>query len=198
MEVGAAFLIRPATPLTVKNTIVANSTGGNCAGDALNSNGHNLDRRKFLWASTPDRSNHYQTRPWTITMDNGGPTFTQKLRQQPARKMSGPAVRSQTSGGIPGIQPPVTSAPMRIPTKIPIPAITTLVPNSRPAGGSAFTLTVNGYTYGSSEMVVLWLEIGGLLEWEPQTNDLCDQIQAYSRNNRGRPGRGRNSPGHGF
>ena len=39
--------------IVTKNTIIANSTGGNCAGVALNSNGHNLDDEFFSACGLP-------------------------------------------------------------------------------------------------------------------------------------------------
>ena len=77
----------PATPLNVKNTIVANSTGGNCAGVALNSNGHNLDDEIIPvgWHNPTDLIP--QNPNLGPLQDNGGPTFTQALGNDNAKNV---------------------------------------------------------------------------------------------------------------
>ena len=62
----------------IKNTIIANSTGGNCAGVAVNSIGYNLDDEIFSACGLPQLSTDLSPQDPNLgpLQDNGGPTFT--------------------------------------------------------------------------------------------------------------------------
>ena len=124
--------------------------------------------------------------------DNGGPTFTQALGNINAKNVGAGCPATDQRGYL-RLPAACDIGAYEDTTDNPVPAITTLFPNSKPAGESGFTLTVNGYTYGpfvEGLSVVYW-------NGKPQTNDLYERLPAYSRHNHGRPGCGRTSPGHG-
>ena len=78
--------------------------------------------------------------------DNGGPTLTQALGNIDAKNV-GDGCPATDQRGYPRLPAACDIGAYEDTTDNPIPAITTLFPNSKPAGESGFTLTVNGYTY---------------------------------------------------
>ncbi len=133
--------------IQVKNTIIANSTGGNCAGIALNSNGHNLDDEPFSACGIPGSGDLFPQNPNLGPLqDNGGPTFTQALGNNNAKSF-GAGCPATDQRGYPRLPAACDIGAYEDTTDNPVPAITTLFPNSKPAGDPGFTLIVNGYTY---------------------------------------------------
>jgi predicted outer membrane repeat protein len=146
-ESGGGIYNKTGNTFTVKNTIIANSTGGNCAGDALNSSGHNLDEDYSCGLANPTDLPPQDPNLGPLT-DNGGPTFTQKLGNNNAKDV-GTGCPDRDQRGYPRDLDACDIGAYEDTDKNPYPAITTLVPNSKPEGESGFTLTVNGYTYGT-------------------------------------------------
>jgi len=148
---GGSIFNKAGNTIYVKNTIIANSTGGNCAGgQAVNSFGYNLDDELYSACGLPQANDLYPQDPNLGQLrDNGGPTWTQAL---------GLALAKNVGNGCPATDQrnyPRDPAHCDIgayedTNYNPVPAITTLFPNSKPAGEPQdFTLWVNGYTYGT-------------------------------------------------
>jgi CSLREA domain-containing protein len=131
--------------IEAKNTIVANSTGGNCAGVAINSNGHNLDDDFSCGLADPTDLFFIDPNLGQL-QDNGGPTFTQALGNISLKNV-GAGCPATDQRGYPRDPAHCDIGAYEDTTDNPVPAITTLFPNSKPAGESGFTLRVNGYTY---------------------------------------------------
>ena len=128
-----------------KNTIVANSTGGNCAGGVSTDNGYNLDNDNSCGLSLAPIL--YKDPELEVLNDYGGPTQTRKLKAASPAINSGAGCPATDQRGYPRLPAACDIGAYEDTTDNPIPAITTLFPNSKPAGESGFTLTVNGYTY---------------------------------------------------
>ena len=163
---GGGIYNKDGNTIALKNTIVANSKGGNCAGVSVNSNGNNLDSQNScgLFQSTDLINKNPELEALN---DNGGPTQTRKLRtSNPASPAInfGAGCPDRDQRGYPRDSVVCDIGAYEVTDKNPYPAISTLFPNSKPEGDPGFTLTVNGYTYGSTEdgsfvagkSVVLW------------------------------------------
>jgi CSLREA domain-containing protein len=154
---GGSIFNKAGNTIYVKNTIMANSSGGNCSGVAINSNGHNLDDDFSCGLAHPT-----DLPPQNPTLgslqDNGGPTLTQALGLDLAKNV-GDGCPATDQRGYPRLPAACDIGAYEDTTDNPVPAITTLFPNSKPAGESGFKLTVNGYTYGTFVLglsVVYW------------------------------------------
>jgi CSLREA domain-containing protein len=144
---GSGIFNHTGNIINLKNTIVANSAGGNCAG-TITSNGHNLENGTSCNLSIP-LGDLINVDPLLGPLqDNGGPTFTQSLGKNSAKNV-GAGCPDRDQRGYPRLLNACDLGAYEDTTDHPFPAITTLAPNTSPIGGLGFTLTVNGYTYGS-------------------------------------------------
>ncbi len=167
---AAAFLIRPGNAIEVKNTIIADNVGFNCDGVAINSNGHNLDDDFSCGLSHP--TDLFPQNPNLGPLqDNGGPTFTQVLGLDLAKNV-GTGCPPTDQRGYPRLPNNCDIGAYEDTTDNPVPAITTLFPNSKPANDPAFKLTVNGYTYGT-------FGAGSVIHWNgnPKTTTFVNTSQ---------------------
>ena len=157
---GGGIFNKIDNTIEVKNTIIANSTGGNCAGVAVNSNGNNLDSGHSCGLFQP--TDIYDHDPELEALnDYGGPTQTRKLKTTSLAINSGAGCPDRDQRGYPRRLDVCDVGAYEETDDNPFPAITTLAPNSSPTGGLVgFTLTVNGYTYGQfgfvGSSVVRW------------------------------------------
>jgi CSLREA domain-containing protein len=156
---GGGIFSKIGNTIYVKNTIIANSTGGNCAGgEAVNSYGYNLDDELYSACGLPQSNDLFPQDPMLGTLsDNGGPTFTQTLGNIVAKNV-GNGCPATDQRNYPRDPAHCDIGAYEDTTDNPVPAVTTLFPNSKPAGDPGFTLTVNGYTYGTfgAGSVVHW------------------------------------------
>jgi CSLREA domain-containing protein len=157
---GGGIFNNTGNTVNLKNTIVANSTGGNCSG-TITSNGHNLEDADSCNLSTilddliginPDLDPLSKS-----DLQTSWPTLTQKLNQAIAKNVA-TGCPTTDQRGYPRDTPLCDIGAYEDTDGNPFPAITTLVPNNSAAGGGDLTLTVNGYTYFSSGggSVVRW------------------------------------------
>ena len=158
---GSGLFNNTGNTLSLKNTIISGNNPGNCSG-TITSYGHNLEQGNSCGlSSTGDLIN---TDPQLGPLqDNGGPTRTHMLGAGDAKsRVIDCPERDQR--GYPRDPGACDIGAYEDTDKNPFPAITTVEPNWKEAGTSGFTLTVNGYTYGSiddgsfvaGESVVLW------------------------------------------
>lgn len=152
---GGGIFNKTGNTFNLKNTIVSGSVGGNCSG-ALTSNGHNLENGTSCGLSfTGDLNADPNLGP---LLNNGGPTLTQTIGNVIAKDV-GTGCPATDQRGYPRSPDACDIGAYEDTTLNPFPAITTLAPYTGPAGGPAFKLTVNGYTYGTfvqGSSVVLW------------------------------------------
>ncbi len=157
---GGGLFNNTGNTISLKNTIVAGNIAANCSG-TITSNGYNLEYGSSCGLfSTGDRD----IDPFLGKLeDNGGPTWTHYLGATGAKNVgTGCPITDQR--GYPRETAACDIGAYEDTDKNPFPAITTVEPNWKEAGTSGFTLTVNGYTYGSiddgsfvaGESVVLW------------------------------------------
>ncbi len=145
---GGGIFNKTDNTIYIKNTIIANSTGGNCAvSQALNSFGFNLDDELYSACGLPQANDLYPHNPdLGALQDNGGPTFTRELGYILAKNV-GTGCPATDQRGYPRLPAACDIGAFEDTTDNPVPAITTLFPNTKPEGDPDFTLTVNGYTY---------------------------------------------------
>jgi CSLREA domain-containing protein len=154
---GGGLFNNIGNTIILKNTIVAGNTPGNCLG-SFTSNDHNLENGTSCGLTAPGDLN-IDPLLGQLT-DNGGPTWTHYVDAAGAKNVgTGCPITDQR--GYPRETAACDIGAYEETDKNPFPAITTLDPNWKQAGTSAFILTVNGYTYGDGSFVegksvVLW------------------------------------------
>jgi CSLREA domain-containing protein len=144
---GGGIFNKPGNTFEARNTIFAKNTLFNCDGDAINSDGHNLEDDLSCGLAHP--TDWINIDPMLEPLqDYGGPTYTQALGNKNLKNI-GTGCPERDQRGYPRLPNACDIGAYEDTTDNPFPAITTLVPYTSPEGGPAFTLTVNGYTYGT-------------------------------------------------
>jgi CSLREA domain-containing protein len=149
---GGSIFNKAGNDFAIKNTIIANSTGGNCAGIAINSNGHNIDDDFSCGLAHPTDQSPKNPNLGPLQRAIGEPTDTHALNAGSPAIAAIAVINAEDfcpdtdQRGYPRHSPCDIGA-YEDTTDNPVPAITTLSPNSKPEGDPDFTLTVNGYTY---------------------------------------------------
>ena len=156
---GAINVASDGGATVLRNSIVANSTsGGNCSGTITNGGNNIEDGITCGWASNNDSMSNADPKLAALA-DNGGPTYTMALLAgSPALGAANPSYCPATDQrGVMRPQPAGTICDIGAyeSNLNSIPTLNSISPSSATAGGSTFTLTVNGTNFVGGSVVKL-------------------------------------------
>jgi hypothetical protein len=154
---GAINVASDGGATVLRNSIVANSTsGGNCSGTITNGGNNIEDGITCGWASNNDSMSNADPKLAALA-DNGGPTYTMALLAgSPALGAANPSYCPATDQrGVMRPQPAGTICDIGAyeSNLNSIPTLNSISPSSATAGGSTFTLTVNGTNFVGGSVV---------------------------------------------